>query len=450
MGCAVGDYNNDGYPDLYVTGVGRGWLFRNQGPGKTPHFREVAAQAGVQGNGWGAGCAWVDIDRDGRLDLFVCHYVHWNPRDDAPCQGAGGRPVYCGPNLYGPEPCRLYRQKPDGTFADVSKQAGIWGRGGRPLVSKAMGVALCDVDEDGWPDLAVSNDTEANFLFRNNHDGTFREQGLAAGMALGERGLARSGMGIDAGDWDGSSRESLLIGNFFDEKPALYHPDARGLFTDAAAAAGIAEPARRFTTFGCLFVDLDNDGWLDVAGANGHIDEKVEQGAAVPLRQRPYSFLNEGGKHFREVTLYARAVVGRGLAAGDWNRDGAVDLLMTTNGGAPVLLQNAGGQGRSLRLVLEGTRSNRSAIGAVVEAQAGGRTLRRRIRSGSSYLSASELPLTLGLGEAGKAQDVTVRWPGGALEKLGALAAGSEYRVREGAGVVRTVPLSSGGRQAGR
>jgi hypothetical protein len=439
MGCAVGDYDNDGFTDLYVSGVGRGWLFRNDGGQR---FREVAGPAGARGAGWGSSCAWVDVDRDGDLDLFVAHYVKWDPRKDSPCDGAHGEPVYCGPNLYQPEPCRLYRNNGDGQFTDVSKTAGIWGRGSQRLTSKALGVAVCDVEQDGWPDLAVANDTEANFLFRNNHDGTFTEQGLTVGMGLPVSGEARSGMGIDAADWDGSGRESLLIGNFWDETLSLYRPDAQGLFTDQAAAVGLGEPSRHSTTFGCLFVDLNNDGWLDVATANGHIDDKMAQETPIPWRQRPLFLINQAGRRFQEVRLYPRPLVGRGIAAGDWDRDGAVDLLLTTNGGAPVLLKNGGGQGASLRLVLEGTRSNRSGIGAELVARAGGMVMRRRVRSGSSYLSASELPVTLGLGEQRQAGRVTVRWPSGATDELTNLAAGSEYRVREGSGVVRTTALS--------
>jgi hypothetical protein len=444
MGCAVGDYDNDGYPDLYVSGIGRGWLFHNEGGRR---FREVSAAAGVQGAGWGTSCAWVDVDRDGHLDLFVCHYVKWNAGKDAPCEGAGGRPVYCGPNLYSPEPCRLYHNRGDGTFLDVSQQSGIWGAAGRPLVSKALGVTVCDIDADGWPDLAVANDTEPNILFRNNHDSTFDERGLSTGMALPSSGTAQSGMGIDAGDWDGSGRDSLLIGNFWAEMLSLYHPDEHGFYSNQAETTGLGEASRLFTTFGCLFVDLDNDGWLDVAAVNGHIDRKMERGENIPWAQRPFFLMNQAGKRFREVHLYDRTLVGRGLAAGDWNRDGATDLLLTTNGGAPVLLQNVGGKGASLRLLLEGTRSNRSGIGAVVIARVGGRVLRRRARSGSSYLSASELALTLGLGADQRAERITVRWPSGSVDELTDLAAGNEYHVREGSGVVATLALP--GRQGG-
>lgn len=438
MGCAVGDYDNDGFPDLYVSGVGRGWLFHNEG-GK--RFREVASELGVAGDGWGSSSAWVDIDRDGRLDLFVGHYVKWDPRTDTPCEGVGNKDVYCGPNLYNPEPCRLYHQGADGHFRDISKQAGIWGSSAHPLRSKAMGVTVCDVDNDGWPDIAVSNDTAANFLFRNNHNGTFTEQGTATGMALPPEGTARSGMGIDAGDWDGSRGESLVIGNFVSEMLSLYVPGDAGLFTDRGTAANVAEPSRPFTTFGCLFADLDNDGWLDIIAANGHIDDKAEKGDPVPLRQRPLFLHNDGGHAFKEAKLYETPLVGRGLATADWDRDGAVDVAITTNGGAPVLLRNTGGSGHSLRLVLEGTKSNRSAIGAVVEAEVGKRVLHRRVKSGSSYLSACELPLTLGLGNATQVDRLTLRWPNGAEEKLPALTAGNEYHIREGSGVTATIPL---------
>jgi enediyne biosynthesis protein E4 len=447
MGCAVGDYNNDGFPDLYVSGVGRGWLFRSEG-GK--RFREVAGPAGVEGSGWGTSCAWVDLDRDGFLDLFVCHYVKWDPAKDAPCQGASGKSVYCGPNLYPPEPSRLYHNQRNGTFTDISKAAGIWARDGQPLTSKAMGVAVCDVDADGWPDLAVANDTEANFLFRNNHDRTFTEEGLTAGMALPEGGQARSGMGIDAADWEqrsaGGGRDTLLIGDFPGEGLSLYVPESHGLFTDHAPTAGLSEPSRTVTTFGCLFTDLDNDGWLDIAAANGHIDDKAEQGTPVPLRQAPLFLLNQAGKRFHPAKLYDHPLVARGLAAGDWNRDGVTDLLLTTNGGSPVLLQGRGGA-RSLRLVLEGTRSNRSGIGAEIVARIGTRSLRRRVHSGSSYLSASELPVTFGLGTAAGVDKVAIRWPSGRVDELPALLAGSEYRVREGAGVMQTRPLGLAARQ---
>lgn len=438
MGCAVADYDNDGDLDLYITGVGPGWLFRNEGNGQ---FTEVAKQAGVAGSGWSTSSAWVDIDRDGLLDLFVCHYVDWQANEDRPCSGANERPVYCGPNLYPPEPCRLYRQVTKGVFKDISQAAGIWSSGKRRFTSKALGVAICDIDRDGWPDLVIANDTEANFLFRNRRNRTFAEEGAQLGVALPEDGLAKSGMGIDTGDWDGSGREGVLVGNFAYEGLSLFRATADGALENAAPKTGVAHASEPFTTFGCLLSDLNNDGWLDIVAANGHIDERMENGNAIPLRQSPLFLLSQAGKSFRQEPLYPEKLIGRGLAAGDLDRDGDVDLILTNNGGSPVLLRNDGREGGSLRLTLEGTRSNRNGLGALITAKVAERKLIRRARSGSSYLSASELPITLGLGQAASAQ-LTVTWPNGRVEQLGTLEAGQEYHLREGSGVFSKTPLA--------
>jgi hypothetical protein len=429
MGAAAGDYDNDGHVDLYVTGIGRNYLFRNAGNGR---FHEVARAAGVSDRGWSSSAAWVDVDRDGDLDLFVCHYVRWSPAGDIPCE-SNKRHVYCGPNLYAPEACRLFRNDGDGRFIDVTEQAGIRrGTDGKALPSKALGVAICDANGDGWPDLAVANDTERNFLFLNRGDGTFREEGMAAGVALPENGEARSGMGIDAGDWDGSGRESLLIGNFPEEMMGLYRSDADGIFADVADKVGVAKASYPFTTFGCLWVDLDNDGWLDIAAANGHIDATSGGRVAYPHAQRPLFLRNEEGRRFRQIDPFTRALVGRGLAAADVDRDGDLDLLLTVNGGAPLLLRNDGGnRGGSIRVTLEGSTSNRSAIGAEVTAWVGRRALRRRVRSGSSYLSQSELPLTLGLGAAAAVDRLEITWPSGATQTLTGIPAGQALTVRE-------------------
>jgi enediyne biosynthesis protein E4 len=430
MGAAAGDYDNDGREDLYVTGIGRNYLFHNEGGG---HFREVAGPAGVKDRGWSSSAAWVDVDRDGLLDLFVCHYVRWSPATDVPCSEREEQ-VYCGPNLYRSEACRLFHNNGNGSFTDLSARAGIQcSPDGKPFASKALGVAVCDVNRDGWPDLAVANDTERNFLFVNKKDGTFAEKGIEAGIAYPESGEARSGMGIDAGDWQGSGQEGLLIGNFPEEMLGLYRSAGDALFTDVAESVGVGRPSLPYTTFGCLLVDLDNDGWLDIATANGHIDAKHDKGPSVTYAQRPLFFRNEGGSSFRPVTAFPRAVVGRGLAAADIDGDGDLDLVLTTNGGAPLLLRNeTGSQRHSLRVRLEGVKSNRSGIGAEVTAWVGGRAVRRRVRSGSSYLSQSELPVTLGLGEAERVDRLEVSWPSGAKDLLVNLPAGRPITVREG------------------
>lgn len=429
MGVAAGDYDNDGRADLYVTGIGRNYLFRNEGAGR---FREVAEAAGVQDRGWSSSTAWVDYDRDGFLDLFVCHYVRWSPAADVPCEEKGVR-VYCAPNLYAAEACRLFRNRGDGTFTDVSNRAGIRrGRDGNALASKALGIAVGDYDGDDWPDLAVANDTEANFLFRNNHDGTFTEQAVAAGVAYSVDGKPRSGMGIDAGDWDGQGREGVLIGNFPTEMLGLYRNEPAGLLTDVAAPVGVGKASAPYTTFGCLLVDLDNDGWQDIATANGHIDVDHEGAPPTPYAQRPLFLRSEAGRHFRPFAPFPRPVVGRGLAAADIDADGDVDLLLTANGAAPLLLRNDGGnQRRSLRVTLIGTRSNRSGIGAEVRVWLGPRVLHRRVRSGSSYLSQSELPLTIGLDGAERVDRLEVHWPSGTKDVMENVPAGQAVTIRE-------------------
>jgi hypothetical protein len=430
MGAAAGDYDNDGRVDLYVTGIGGNALFHNEGGG---HFREVAGPAGVRDRGWSSSAAWVDTDRDGHLDLFVCHYVRWSPESDLPCEEKGV-PVYCAPNLYAAEACRLFHNRGDGTFTDVSARAGIQqGRDGKALASKALGVAVCDYDRDGWPDLAVANDTQANFLFRNNHDGTFTEKGVEVGVAYSANGETRSGMGIDAGDWEGQGREGLLIGNFPGEMLGLYRNASDGLLTDVAETVGAGRASAPYTTFGCLLVDLDNDGWLDIATANGHIDVDHEGAPPVPYAQRPLFLRSEAGNSFRPFAPMPRTAVGRGLAAADIDGDGDVDLLLTTNGGAPLLLRNEGGeQRRSLRVTLAGSRSNRGGIGAEVKAWLGSRVLQRRVRSGSSYLSQSELPLTIGLGSADRVDRLEVLWPSGTKDVVEDLPAGQAITIREG------------------
>jgi hypothetical protein len=435
MGAAAGDYDNDGRIDLYVTGIGSNLLFHNEGGGR---FRELAREAAVADRGWSSSAAWVDVDRDGHLDLFVCHYVRWSPAGDIPCESEE-RHVYCGPNLYAPEACRLFRNVGRGRFRDVTESAGIRrGTDGKALPSKALGVAICDANSDGWPDLAVANDTERNFLFLNQGLSAgeaawkgFREEGVASGMAFSEEGEARSGMGIDAGDWDESGRESLIIGNFPEEMMGLYRNERDGVFADVAEKTGVGKASYPFTTFGCLWVDLNNDGWLDIVAANGHIDA-TPGGTSFRHAQRPLFLRNEQGKSFRKLDSFSRSVVGRGLAAADIDRDGDLDLLLTVNGGTPLLLRNdTPRDNRSVRVTLEGAASNRSAIGAAVTAWVGERAIRRRVKSGSSYLSQSELPLTLGIGNAPALDRIEIDWPSGTRQTLHNVPAGQALTVKE-------------------
>lgn len=480
MGAAAGDYDNDGRCDLYVTAWGRNYLFRNQGQGR---FREVARQAGVQGSGWGSGAAFFDYDKDGKLDLLVCRYVRWSPRGDVFRTLDGARKSYAWPVSYPGDSSSLYRNRGDGTFADVSQRAGIArrlsvkpetrsqgassqtsprkageksGAKSQALAGKSLGVAVCDYNDDGWPDVAIANDTRPNWLFRNNRDGTFTEVGAEAGIAYSSSGKARAGMGIDAGDMDGSGRDSFVIGNFNAEMLALYR-NRGGNFTDIAPDSPMGQASITSLTFGCLFTDFDNDGRLDIFAANGHIDPDVRH--AMPLvgyPQRPLLFHNAGGGRFQEVgwqsgAVLRRRIVARGLAVADIDLDGDSDVLLTTNGGAPLLLRNdtprvlkPALEHNALRLVLRGSRSNRDGIGALVKATIGGTTrttLRRMVRSGSSYLSQSELPLTIGMGAATRMETLSIHWPSGATTILNDVTANQIVTVHESKGVVRRQPL---------
>ncbi|MCS6862844.1 MAG: FG-GAP-like repeat-containing protein [Abditibacteriales bacterium] len=423
MGCCVGDYDNDGWEDVYITtAVGPNRLFRNTGKGV---FVDETEKAKVGSLKWGTSCAWLDYDKDGWLDLFVCNYVQWTPATDKWC----GFPekAYCRPHEYPGETCLLYHNNRDGTFTDVSQKAGIAAH-----VGKSLGVVVFDFDRDGWEDLAVANDTEPTFLFRNNHDGTFREVAMETGVALSEEGLARAGMGIDAADVLNDGRWTLLIGNFVDEGLAFFREEAPGEFADAASAAGLYAPSLKRVTFGVGFVDFDNDGFQDAFAVNGHIDA-----APVGYAQRMLFFRNERDGTFRDVTAQTGAaaqkpLIGRGAAWGDFDNDGDVDLLVTANMGAPRLLRNdTRTPNRWLRVRCRGNLTNRSGIGTTVTVKVGRMSLTRTVRSGSSYCSASEPALHFGLGAAQQVDEVEIRWTSGKVERLGPQAANQTLTVVE-------------------
>jgi enediyne biosynthesis protein E4 len=435
MGVAVGDFDNDGLPDLFITAVGQNRLFKNTGKGT---FADVTKASGLFGrSAFSTSAMWFDFDRDGFLDLFVCNYVKWSVDRDVFCTADGKQKSYCTPEAYRGDTCWLFRNRGNGTFEDVTATSGIFDSS-----SKTLGVALIDDDQDGWPDIVLANDTQPNKLYRNQRNGTFKEVGLTAGLAFSSDGLARAGMGIDAADFDNSGRTGVAITNFDNEMIGLYRSTAAGLYEDVAIRAGVGQPSRSRLGFGCTFADFDLDGRLDLVVANGHIDELVRGArSGVGHAQSPFLFLNSGGGVFRDHTVaagpdFARPRVARGLACGDFDRDGDVDLLITTNNGPPVLFRNDVPAGnRSLRLRLIGTRSNRDGIGARVRVFHGGVVQTRLVKSGSSYLSQSELALTFGVGRSDVVDRVVVDWPSGRVEEFKAVTTGRAYSCTEGRGI---------------
>jgi len=438
MGCAVGDYDNDGFDDIYITAIGGSHLFHNNGNGT---FTDVTKRAGVADSGFPSSAVWFDYDRDGRLDLFVAHYVEWSESKDQFCSLDGTHKSYCTPERYKGESARLYRNLGNGRFEDVTKKAGLYDPS-----SKSLGIALVDLDNDGWLSLFVSNDTQPNKLWKNNHNGTFTDEGFAAGVAYNDAGKARAGMGTDAADYDGSGRQSIVIGNFTNEGLALYQNQGGELFTDQAVAAGLSEPSERVLTFGLFFFDYDLDGLPDLFAANGHVADDVSVlQPSLHYAEPPLLFRNLGGGKFENVSdkvgpAMRQPMVARGAAYFDYDNDGDLDIAINVNNGPARLLRNDNGNRNDmLRMKLIGTKSNRDAIGArVTVTTASGAKLMEMVKTGSSYLSQSELPLTFGLGKPspGKTVDVEIAWPSGRRESLTQVVADQFITVEEGKGIV--------------
>ncbi len=435
MGVAVGDYNNDGFPDILITCVGQNRLFRNTGKGS---FIDVTRAAGLGGRqAFSTSAVWFDFDRDGLLDLLVCNYVKWSPQHDVFCSLDGTRKSYCTPEAYRGETCWLFHNRGDGTFEDVTATSGIF-----DTSSKSLGVAILDYDQDGWPDLLIANDTQPNKLYRNMRNGTFKDVAIEAGVAFSADGKARAGMGVDVGDFENSGSSGLVITNFDNEMIGLYKKKRSGTYEDLGARTEIGRLSKHTLGFGCSFLDVNLDGYLDLIVANGHIDETVRlTRGEVGYAQAPHLFLNNENASFTDVAIsagadFSRPKVARGLAYGDFDRDGDLDVLITTNNGACHLFRNDQLNGnRSIRFRLIGTESNRDAIGATVHITSPGLRQSRLVKSGSSYLSQSELPLTFGVASQRRLDQMVIAWPSGRVEEYKNLLTGRAYDCIEGKGI---------------
>ena len=374
--------------------------------------------------------------------------VEWSPPKDLNCTLDGKHKSYCTPESYKGSTARLWHNLGNGKFEDATEKAHFFDN-----TSKTLGLAVLDYNGDGWPDVVLANDTQPNKLYLNKGDGTFEEKAVPAGIAFSEDGIARAGMGVDAADYDRSGRPSLIISNFANQMVSLYHNEGSGLFVDEAPSSEVGRATLVTLGFGCFFFDYDNDGWPDIFVSDGHIEDQIEKvQKRVSYAEPPHVFRNLGGGKFVEATqslgaTFAAPKVGRGAAYADIDNDGALDVLMTTNGGRVFLFHNEGVTNRSLRIKLVGTKSNRDGIGAVITVASGGEKQSKMVRSGSSYLSQSELVASFGLGQKTKADSVEVRWPSGQTDKLSNIGAGQKVTVEEGKGIVTSRPYGAPARK---
>ncbi len=437
QGVAVGDFDNDGWPDLYVTGYGRAILYHNNHNGT---FTDVTAKARVADEGrWSTSAGWFDYDKDGWLDLVVTNYIDWSPKNNLWCgERAPGYRSYCNPNNYRGQKTTLYHNNHDGTFTDVSDKSGV----GLPE-SKGMGVVLADFNNDGWPDIAIANDTWPNFLFLNNHDGTFKDVSLISGLAASEDGGYEAGMGIDAADVDGEGWLDVYITHLDFELNRLYHNNGDGTFTDVTYNSGIGAKARLLSGIAARFVDYDNDGWPDILQLNGAmLDNVALYHSEVSYKEPLLMFRNLGRGHFEKASDslgadFVRPIAGRGLATADFDNDGDIDFAVNVRGDVPELMRNDGGNANHwLEILLIGTKSNRDGIGAVLKLTAEGSEHMQQAQGGASYMSASDPRIIFGLGKRTRIDSLEIDWPSGQVDKLTNLPVDKIIAIKEGAGIV--------------
>ena len=438
QGVAVGDYDNDGYPDLYVTGYGSAILYRNNGDGT---FTDVTKKAGVgDEGGWSTSAAWIDYDKDGYLDLVVANYIEWSAKNNLWCgEHRPGYRSYCHPGNYKGQRIKLYHNNHDGTFTDVSEKSGL----GKPE-AKGMGVVVADFNNDGWPDIAVANDSWPNFLFINKHDGTFQDVSFLSGIAASEDGRYEAGMGIDAEDVYGDGAQHIYITHLDFELNRLYHNNKDGTFTDATFSSGIGNKAILYSGVSMKFIDYDDDGWPDIVQLNGAMVDNVHlYHSEVTYKEPLLMFHNLGKGQFEKIPGgalgpdFSRPIAGRGIASADFDNDGDIDLAINNRGDYPMLLRNDGGNANHfLEVLLIGTKSNRDGLGASLKITADDWTHLEQAKGGMSYMSASDPRILFGLGKHTRIDSLEITWPRGQIDKLKDLPIDKIIAIKEGAGII--------------
>ena len=437
QGVAVGDYDNDGYPDMLVTGYGHAILYHNNGNGT---FTDVTEKAGVADKGgWSTSAGWFDYDKDGYLDLVICNYIEWTPQTNIWCgEHRPGYRAYCHPDNYRGQHIKLYHNNHDGTFTDVSDKSGV----SKPE-AKGMGVVLADFNNDGWTDIAIANDTWPNFLFLNNHDGTFKDVSFNSGVAASEDGKYEAGMGIDAADFDGDGWMDLYVTHLDFELNRLYHNNHDETFDDVTFSSGIGNKAIFLSGVSAKFLDYDNDGWRDIVQANGSMLDNITLYHTEESYQEPkLMFHNLGQGKFDKVSDqlgpdFMKLTAGRGLATADFDNDGDIDILVNNRGDAPQLLRNDGGNANNwLTVRLIGVKSNRDGIGASLKLVSEGFTQFDQAKGGTSYMSASDPRIHFGLEQRKTIESLEITWPSGTVDKLASVSINQIIAVKEGVGIV--------------